>query len=85
MSKKYFAISDIHSFYDEMLEALKSKGFDMQNPDHNVIICGDAFDRGEFSLKVFEFMKILNNENRLMDVRGNHEDLLFDCIDELVR
>jgi serine/threonine protein phosphatase 1 len=85
MSKKYFAISDVHSFYDEMLEALKSKGFDIQNPDHNVIICGDAFDRGEFSFKVFEFMKILNNENRLIYVRGNHEDLLFDCIDELVR
>ena len=82
---KYFCISDIHSFYEEMIHTLHINGFNMQDPTHNLIICGDAFDRGDFSLKVFEFMKILNSENRLIYIKGNHEDLLFDCIDELIK
>lgn len=42
---KYFVISDIHIFYTEMMTSLISNVFDIQNPDHKVIICGDAFDR----------------------------------------
>lgn len=80
---KYFAISDIHSFFDEMLYALKLKGFDLSNNSHYVILCGDAFDRGPDSNKVFNFLKDLYAQNRLIYIRGNHEDLLFDCIKEL--
>lgn len=49
------------------------------------MLCGDAFDRGPDSIKVFEFLKKLNKENRLIYIRGNHEDLLFECIEELLR
>ena len=29
VDKLYFCISDVHSYYDEMLEALNKKGFDI--------------------------------------------------------
>ena len=45
--KKYFAVADPHSFTDFMLSALHKAGFEKDNPEHYVIICGDAFDRGE--------------------------------------
>jgi serine/threonine protein phosphatase 1 len=76
--KKYFAVSDIHSFYPMVNTALNREGFDRTNPDHIVIICGDAFDRGDFSVELFAFMKQLNEENRLVYVRGNHEDLFVE-------
>ena len=83
--KKYFACSDIHSFYDEWLQALHNAGFDLTNSEHIVVICGDLFDRGHQSKKCYEFVKQLAEQNRLVYVRGNHEDLLFDavrCIDK---
>lgn len=81
---KYFCVSDIHSFYEPLMIALNEKQFDMNNENHKLIICGDAFDRGPDTIKVFELMKKLNAENRLVYICGNHEDLLFDCINELV-
>ena len=75
--KKYFAISDMHSFYEPMIKALSDKGFDIDNPDHFVIVCGDAFDRGDDTVKVFEFLKDLKAKDRLVYIMGNHEDLLY--------
>ena len=80
---KYYCVSDVHSFYDQLLEALNQKKFDINNPEDKLIICGDAFDRGDQSIKLFDFMKKLASEDRLIYVLGNHEDLLFDCIEEL--
>jgi serine/threonine protein phosphatase 1 len=80
---KFFVLSDVHSFYDAMMEALHKNGFDMGNPDHHVIICGDLFDRGPDACKVLEFAKTLASAGRLQYVAGNHEDLLFDCIAEI--
>ena len=44
---KYFCSSDVHSFYTEWMLALASKGFDINNPEHKIIVCGDLFDRGD--------------------------------------
>lgn len=78
--KKYFAVSDVHSFTDRMLTALSDSGFDETNPEHIVIICGDAFDRGDHSDGMFNWMHKMAELNRLVYVRGNHEDLLEDCV-----
>lgn len=80
---KYFVTSDVHSFYDELIVALNEKGFEKDNPEHILCVCGDLFDRGDKSVQLFEFVKELNAQNRLIYVRGNHEDLLFDCVNEL--
>lgn len=79
---KYFVVSDVHSFYYEMRNALTDKGFDTDNPEHKLIVCGDLFDRGSQAVELFEFVKSLGD--RFIYVRGNHEDLLFDCYNELI-
>ena len=75
---KFFIMSDIHGFYDEMKLALDEAGFDPNNEEHWVITCGDHFDRGS---KPLEVMKYLNSLPRAILVKGNHEQLLMDCID----
>ena len=81
---KLFVMSDIHSFFEEMAEALEKNGFEMDNPDHCVVVCGDLFDRGHDAKKMFDFAKWLAERDRLVYIYGNHEELLFDCIDEVL-
>lgn len=83
--EKIFVLSDVHSFYDAMMSALDEKGFDKDNPTHHIVICGDLFDRGPDAVKLFEFIKEMNEQGRLTYVCGNHEDLLFDCANEIRR
>lgn len=80
---KFFILSDIHSFYDAMMAALEKQGFDIFNPDHNVVICGDLFDRGPDAVKVFKFVSALAEQGRLVYICGNHEELLFDCVNDI--
>ena len=81
--KRYFACSDIHSFYDAWMNALHQKGFDINNSDHIIIICGDLFDRGRQSRECFEFVRQMADADRLVYVRGNHEDLLFSLVHDI--
>lgn len=83
MSKKFFATSDVHSFLDELMVALNEKGFEKENPDHILCVCGDLFDRGPKARELFEFIKELQTQDRLIYVTGNHESLLFDCMSEI--
>ena len=80
---KYFAVSDIHSFYSPLIESLTSRGFDFDSEDHKLIVCGDAFDRGDDTVEVFEFLKEMKAKNKLIYITGNHEDLLFECMYEI--
>ena len=72
---KFFVISDVHSYYDEMKKALDKAGFDPWNSEHWLISCGDNFDRGP---KPVEVMHYLQGLPRKVLVRGNHESLLQD-------
>ena len=74
---KFFIMSDIHGFYDEMLLALDEAGFDPNNEEYWIVTCGDHFDRGP---KPAEVMKYLKSLPRKILVKGNHEQLLMDCI-----
>lgn len=78
--KRYFAISDIHGFYDAMMESLAEAGFQPDNPEHILIVCGDIFDRGIEPEKVYEFLKSLPTNRRVL-IRGNHESLLKELVD----
>ena len=77
--KKYFVVSDIHSYYWPLVSALDMAGFDRQNEDHILIVCGDIFDRGPDTLKVYEFLRTLPKERRIL-IRGNHEELLLELV-----
>ena len=83
MGKKFFVTSDVHSFLDELMTALTEKGFEINNKDHILCICGDLFDRGAQPRQLFEFVKKLRVQDRLVYVTGNHESLLFDCMYEI--
>ena len=73
---KFFVVSDIHSFYTPLKKALDNSGFDPNNEDHWLVVCGDAFDRGDESWAVLPFLMSL--ERKIL-VRGNHDDLLEEC------
>ena len=72
---KLFVTSDIHSFYEPFKKALDKAGFDPNNKDHWLVVCGDIFDRGDDSGLVLQF--IMSLERKIL-VRGNHDLLLRD-------
>ena len=72
---KLFVTSDIHSFYTPFKAALNEKGFDKNNPDHYLVVCGDCFDRSDESEELLHFLMSL--ERKIL-VRGNHDLLLRD-------
>lgn len=41
MSRKFFVISDVHSFFSEMMEALDKAGFEADNVNHVFVSLGD--------------------------------------------
>lgn len=79
---KYFVTSDIHGFYTYFKEGLFENGFDLGNPEHHIIICGDLFDRGNEAKDLLKFLLSIP-EGRLHLIRGNHEDLIEDCLFQL--
>jgi len=80
---KYFVVSDVHSFYDELIESLTQAGFDKDNPDHIFISCGDLFDYGPKPIECVDFVNNLP-ANRKFLIRGNHEILLQDCLEDKI-
>ena len=68
-----FVTSDIHSFFMPFKKALDEKGFEPNNSEHLLVICGDLFDRGDESNELLEFINSLTN---VVLIRGNHEDLI---------
>lgn len=73
---KFFVTSDIHSFYTPLKKALDEKGFDPNNEDHWLVVCGDCFDRGDESKEMLRFLMQL--ERKIL-VKGNHDILLEEC------
>ena len=73
---KLFCCSDIHSFLRPLKKALDEAGFDKDNPDHYLLVCGDCFDRGPESEELLYFLMSL--ERKIL-VKGNHDLLLRDC------
>ena len=72
---KYFVTSDIHGYFSEFKKALDDAGFDYNNKEHILVVCGDLFDRGSEALEVYKYIKGLPRNRRIL-IRGNH-DYLF--------
>ena len=77
--KKYFITSDTHSYYSILMDTLNKKGFDINNQDHIFVLVGDLFDRGDESLELYNWVKSLPKERRIL-IRGNHEYLFRDMV-----
>ena len=82
---KYYVVADVHSFYSELIIALKEKGFFEDSEPHKLIICGDLFDRGSESLKLQEFIINLMKKDEVILIRGNHEDLIVKFVNDYIR
>ena len=79
MSKTYFCVADVHSFYTEMRRALSEQGYDKDNPSHIFCSIGDLFDRGPESKECLEFVNSIPRERKIL-IRGNHEILMRQMI-----
>ncbi len=77
---KLFIFSDVHGFYDELQLALNNAGFDINNPDHIIVSCGDLLDRGTKPMQCLKFVNGIP-DNRKFLICGNHEVLLNECLD----
>ena len=70
----WYVVSDIHSFATELKLALKSAGFDRNDPTKGLIVLGDIFDRGNETIEVYKYLSTLP-KYRCILIRGNHEHL----------
>ena len=80
--KKYFIVSDIHSFYTPFIIELvdnERSGFDINNPNHILVVLGDVFDRGFETIELYNFLMKIPKERRIM-IRGNHEQLYIELL-----
>jgi len=76
---KYFAVSDIHSFADDLKFSLSTAGFNKRDKNHTLIVLGDIFDRGDETIAVYKFLKSIPKSRRIL-IRGNHELLYLDLL-----
>lgn len=75
---KYFVFSDVHGEYNALIQALEEAGYDKHNPKHKLVSCGDAFDRGPDSVKIYRFLK----ETKAICVRGNHDNFFIEYLEK---
>ena len=76
----YFVFSDVHGFYNELMQALNKEGFDINNKNHYIISCGDLLDRGPQANECIDFANKMHAEGRAILIKGNHEDLMEQAI-----
>lgn len=75
---KIFAVSDIHGFTSILRESLTKACFEINNPEHLLVVCGDLFDRGKEARQLIRYLRTIDNK---ILIRGNHEDLMYEMID----
>ena len=77
---RYYVVADVHGFYSELQAALTEKGFYEDKEPHKLVVCGDLLDRGDEALKLQEFILELLKKDEVILIKGNHEDLFLDLI-----
>ena len=81
---KYYVVSDIHSYFDILKNTLQEKGFFDDTEPHKLIICGDIMDRGSGSRELEKFILDLLEKDEVILIKGNHEDLFLDMVDNFI-
>lgn len=82
---KYYVVADVHGFYSELITALTAQGFFSDNSPHKLVVCGDLFDRGKEAAKLQEFIDDLLKKEEVILIRGNHEDLTVEFVQNIDR
>lgn len=77
---KYFACSDIHGDWTALQNAIAEFGYDENNPNHTLIVCGDCFGRASVAEDdceaIYRYLISDCHANKPIVLRGNHEDIL---------
>ena len=80
---RYYVVADVHGFYTELIAALTEKGFFEDKEPHKLIVCGDLFDRGADPRELQDFILELMEKNEIILIRGNHEDLTIELVNNI--
>ena len=77
---KIYAISDIHGYLDEFINALSK--IDLSDKNNRLILIGDYIDNGTHSFQVIS--KIIELEefypHQIITLLGNHEEWFYDWL-----
>ncbi|WP_193588882.1 metallophosphoesterase, partial [Streptococcus pneumoniae] len=77
---KIYAISDIHGYLDEFIDALNK--VNLNDKDNRLFLLGDYLDNGLQSFQVIS--KIIELEeiypNQIITLLGNHEEWFYDWL-----
>ena len=77
---KYYVTADVHGYFRELMDALTKAGFFEDQGPHKLIVCGDLYDRGAEALPLQEFILDLLGREQVILIRGNHEDLAVNLL-----
>lgn len=77
---RYYVTADVHGYFNELKEALTEQGFFKDQDPNKLIICGDLYDRGTEALQIQAFILELLAQDRVILIRGNHEDLTMNLL-----
>lgn len=77
---RYYVTADVHGYFSELKEALTKQGFYADQSPHKLIICGDLYDRGTEAFQLQAFILELLAQDRVILIRGNHEDLTLNLL-----
>jgi serine/threonine protein phosphatase 1 len=77
MSRKIFAVGDIHGCFDKLVAMMKILPWNKNNGDLLLFI-GDYIDRGPKSREVVDFLVQLRKKGgEFVFLKGNHEKMLL--------
>ncbi|MCR8641667.1 serine/threonine protein phosphatase [Paenibacillus sp. N1-5-1-14] len=81
MGRRTLVISDIHGCYEEFKELLESVEY--RPIEDELILLGDYCDRGFMSKEVVEYVMTLCLEGDVKCLRGNHDQMLLNALDNI--
>ena len=82
---KYFVVTDPHGYCTKLQAVLETAGFSASQEDHKLIVLGDLMDRGHEADEMQRFMLELLRRDKVILIRGNHEDLILDLVENIYR
>lgn len=77
---KYYVTADVHGYFSELKVALTEQSFFEDRGPHKLIVCGDLYDRGTEALQLQAFILELLAKDQVILIRGNHEDLTMNLL-----